>query len=143
MCLCVQEKVPSLCTTKCLKLLPITTLLGIITAGLLTTGEYVVRLKDGEFARNPSHLPGHNFINFHVNQPTRDNYWRVYLRPGKMWFGKNMAKFSKTRHFIPVIIILSKVSISSGATGPRPTGSRYSVFVISRMFTLCAVWIRS
>ena len=26
-----------------------------------------------------------------------------------MWFGKNMAKYSKTRHFIPVIIIPSKV----------------------------------
>ena len=49
----------------------------------------MVRLKDGEFTRNPPHFAGHYFINFHVNQPTRDNYWRVYLRPGKMWLGKN------------------------------------------------------
>ena len=27
------------------------------------------------------------------------------------WFAKNMAKFSKTRHFIPFIIIPSKVAI--------------------------------
>ena len=85
------------------------TLLGIITAGLLTSGENVVRLKDGEFTRNLPHFAGHYLINYHFNQPTRDNYWRVYLRPGKIWFGKNMAKLSKTRHFIPVIIIPSKV----------------------------------
>ena len=85
------------------------TSLGIITAGLLTSGENVVRLKDGEFTRNLPHFAGHYLINFHFNQPTRDNYWRVYLRPGKIWFGKNMAKLSKARHFIPVIIIPSKV----------------------------------
>ena len=84
----------------------------------------MVRLKDGEFARNPSHFAGHYFINFHFNQPTWDNYWRVYLRPGKMWFGKNMAKLAKTRHFIipvylvytlfiPVVIIPSKVYMRS------------------------------
>ena len=69
----------------------------------------MVRLKYGEFTQNPPHFAGHYFINFHFNQPTGDNYWRVYLRPGKMWFGKNMAKLSRTRHFIPVIIIPSKV----------------------------------
>ena len=87
------------------------TLLGIFTAGLLTSGVNVVRLKDDEFARNPAHFAGHYFINFHFTQPTRDNYWRVYLRPGKMLFGENMAKLSKTRHFIPVIIIPSKVQV--------------------------------
>ena len=86
-----------------------TTLLGIITAGPLTSRENVVRLKDGEFTRNPPHFAGHYFINIHFNHPTGDNYWRVYLRPGKMWFVKNMAKLSRTRHFIPVIIIPSKV----------------------------------
>ena len=64
---------------------------------------------DGEFARNPPHFAGHYFTNFLFNQPIRDYYWQVYLRPGKIWLGKNMAKLSKTRHFIPVIIILSKV----------------------------------
>ena len=35
------------------------TLLGIITAGLLTSGENVIRLKDGEFTRKPPHFAGH------------------------------------------------------------------------------------
>ena len=33
-----------------------------------------------------------------------------------MWFGKNMAKLSKTRHFIPIIIIPSKVLIEVKCT---------------------------
>ena len=78
-------------------------------AGLLTSGENVVRLKDGEFTQNPTNFAGHYLINFHFDRPTGDNNWRVYLRPGKMWFGKNMAKLSRTRQFIPVIIIPSKV----------------------------------
>ena len=52
------------------------TLLGIITyggPGLLTSGENVVRLKDGEFTRNQPHFAGHNFINFHFSQPTPAN----------------------------------------------------------------------
>ena len=55
------------------------TLLGIITAGLLTTrtGVNLVREIDGEFARNPPRFAGHYFIDFHFNQPTRDYYWRV------------------------------------------------------------------
>ena len=86
------------------------TLLGFITAGLLKmSGENVVREIDSEFARNTPHFPSHYFVNLHFYQLTRDNYWRVYLLPGNMWFGKNMAKLSHTRHFIPVIIIPSKV----------------------------------
>ena len=54
------------------------------TAGLLTSGENLLRLKDGEFTRNLPHFAGHYFINFHLNQPTGENYRRVYLRPGKM-----------------------------------------------------------
>ena len=79
------------------------------TAGLLTSGENLLRLKDGEFTRNLPHFAGHYFINFHLNQPTGENYRRVYLRPGKMRFGKNMAKLSRIRHLIPVRIIPSKV----------------------------------
>ena len=55
------------------------TLLGIITAGLLTSGENVVREIGSEFARNTPHFLGHYFVNLHFNQLTRDNYWRVYL----------------------------------------------------------------
>ena len=73
----------------------IITLLGIITAGLLTTGENLVRQKDGGLAQNPPHFADHYFMNFHVNQPTRDDYWRVYLRPGKMWSGKIWRNYPK------------------------------------------------
>ena len=73
------------------------------TAGLLTSGENLLRLKDGEFTPDLPNFAGHYFVNFHLNQPIGENYWWVYLRPGKMWFGKNMAKLSRIRHFIPVI----------------------------------------
>ena len=72
--------------------------------------ENVVQEIDGKFARNQPHFHCHCVINFHFDQLTQDDYWWVYLRPRKMWFGKNMAKLSKTSHFILVIIIPSKVT---------------------------------
>ena len=60
-------------------------------AGMLTTGENVVRKLDGKFARNPPHFAGHYFINFHFNQSTRDYYCpiggHIYDR-GKCGLGK-------------------------------------------------------
>ena len=41
-------------------------------AGLLTSGENVVREIDGEFGRNPPYFPGQYFINLYFNQLTRD-----------------------------------------------------------------------
>ena len=57
----------------------ITTSLGIIAAGLLMSGENVVREIEGEFARNTPHFHGHYFVNSHFNQLTRDNYRWVFL----------------------------------------------------------------
>ena len=54
---------------------------------------------------------------------------RVYLWPGKIKTGKNMANCPKTRHLIPVIIIPSKVDYACPGRG-------YKIFflVVDRFF---------
>ena len=76
------------------------TLLGIIFAGLCTSGENVVREIDREFARNQTHFPG---------KISRLILAGIFTT-GEMWFGKNMVKLSRTCHCKPVLVIPSKVS---------------------------------
>ena len=69
----------------------------------------VVREIVGKFARKPPHFAGHFFLSNSTLISQLGIIICGYIYDRKMWFGKKMAKLTKTRLFIPVIIIPSKV----------------------------------